>query len=547
MSPPIATHTPAPSQVIQRAKLWTALVLSAVLILVAIVRLRLAPSPLERDEGEYAYMGQLMLQGIPPYKEAANMKFPGTYAAYAVIEAVFGQTAQGIHYGLLVINAATVLLLYRLGRFFFDERRLAAMAAAIYAISTLSYSFLGQAAHATHFVVFFGLLGLVFLFRALRKGRNIDFAVAGFLTGCAYMCKQSGFFFVPFACILIYSTAGWQLRSLVALRKSIFFLLAAFAPFAITVFALNQWGCLDTFVFWTFQYAATYGQPVQHAPSIILGQLRIIFSFGLGGIVLITALPALYPTTTLRFLPKTRYLQLIAFAIISMAGVSLGFLFSAHYWVLFLPAGSLLSSVTIKYVATKSCLFFDKASWAPCTATALCLTLGGTVIASEFRNFFINQPTTNIRQYYIGNPFVEAKSIADYLEKHTSPSEKIFVFGSEPEIYFYSKRHASSSFIYLYSLFEDQPYAKYMRSTMISEVTQNSPRFFIDAHQPLITPEAEAQADFFNWKDAYLAQFYRPIFLIDMARNGNIIIKDKAVTKYKSAFGFYVAVWERQN
>ena len=39
--------------------------------------IRLLGIPLERDEGEYAYAGQLILQGIPPrYKLAYNMKFP---------------------------------------------------------------------------------------------------------------------------------------------------------------------------------------------------------------------------------------------------------------------------------------------------------------------------------------------------------------------------------------------------------------------------------------------------------------------------------------
>ena len=44
--------------------------------LVIAIRIRLLGIPLERDEGEYAYTGQLMLQGIPPYKLAYNMKFP---------------------------------------------------------------------------------------------------------------------------------------------------------------------------------------------------------------------------------------------------------------------------------------------------------------------------------------------------------------------------------------------------------------------------------------------------------------------------------------
>ncbi len=38
-----------------------------------------------------------MLQGIAPYKLAYNMKFPGTYAAYAAMMSIFGQTIIGIN------------------------------------------------------------------------------------------------------------------------------------------------------------------------------------------------------------------------------------------------------------------------------------------------------------------------------------------------------------------------------------------------------------------------------------------------------------------
>src|SRR5437899_1091529 len=72
------------------------------ILFVVVVRVRLREMPLERDEGEYAYAGQLMLQGVPPYQDAYNMKLPGTYAAYALIMAVFGQSAAGIHFGLML-------------------------------------------------------------------------------------------------------------------------------------------------------------------------------------------------------------------------------------------------------------------------------------------------------------------------------------------------------------------------------------------------------------------------------------------------------------
>src|ERR1051325_2460443 len=92
------------------------LVAAGVFGLVIAIRIRLLGVPLERDEGEYAYSGQLILQGIPPYSLAYNMKFPGTYYAYSVILALFGQTVWGIHVGLMIVNAATILMLFFLAK-----------------------------------------------------------------------------------------------------------------------------------------------------------------------------------------------------------------------------------------------------------------------------------------------------------------------------------------------------------------------------------------------------------------------------------------------
>src|ERR1700722_12288032 len=100
---------PSPSWLRRRCGL---LMVVGVLVLMAGVRFRTRDFFLERDEGEYAYSGQLMLQGIPPYQMAYNMKFPGTYAAYAAIMTVFGETPSGIRLGLMCMTALTALMLY---------------------------------------------------------------------------------------------------------------------------------------------------------------------------------------------------------------------------------------------------------------------------------------------------------------------------------------------------------------------------------------------------------------------------------------------------
>ena len=132
------------------------------LALFAALRLRMRGFPLERDEGEYAYAGQLILQGIPPYQLEYNMKWPGTYAAYAMAMAIFGQSASGIRIGLVLVTTASALLVYFLARRLFG-RAAGVAAAATQALLSISVAALGVYAHAAHFVVLPAVAGFLLL------------------------------------------------------------------------------------------------------------------------------------------------------------------------------------------------------------------------------------------------------------------------------------------------------------------------------------------------------------------------------------------------
>ena len=173
-----------------RLNLPVALLLLAVLF-VAFVRIRLLATPLERDEGEFAYGGQLMLQGIPPYELFYNIKFPGIYAAYALCLFLFGQSASAIHFGLLLVNVAGIWLLYRLARRFLDVPG-AVAAGASYAFLSTSPVVLGLAAHATHFVVAAALAGLLLLLRGEDSGKPVLFFCSGFLLRHGLLDEATG-------------------------------------------------------------------------------------------------------------------------------------------------------------------------------------------------------------------------------------------------------------------------------------------------------------------------------------------------------------------
>jgi 4-amino-4-deoxy-L-arabinose transferase-like glycosyltransferase len=237
----------------------------------AAIRIRLLEIPLERDEGEFAYAGQLMLQGIPPYKLVYSMKFPGVYAAYAAIMAVFGQTIAGIHVGFILINAATIVLVYLLGKRLFSSAAGVA-AAASYALLSLGMGVLGVQAHATHFVVNAALGGTLLLLRGIDSGRWYTLLGSGALYGVAVLMKQHGALFVAFGV----SYLAWDYLTrrrdalLAGARGLAIFLGGVAAPLALTCLALWWAGVFDKFWFWTFTYAHEYAQEVSLSGGLIM-------------------------------------------------------------------------------------------------------------------------------------------------------------------------------------------------------------------------------------------------------------------------------------
>jgi 4-amino-4-deoxy-L-arabinose transferase-like glycosyltransferase len=102
--------------------------------------------------------------------------------------AIFGQTAVGIHLGLLVVNLGAVALLFLIGRKLFPPMA-ALAAAASYAVLSVSAGVLGIWAHATQFVLL--------LEWNQRRRQSLLFA-SGFLFGIAFLMKQPGIFFAFF-------------------------------------------------------------------------------------------------------------------------------------------------------------------------------------------------------------------------------------------------------------------------------------------------------------------------------------------------------------
>ena len=457
---------------------WVGAVLIFILACAAFVRIRLIDLPLERDEGEYAYAGQLMLQGIPPYQLAYNMKLPGTYAVYALIMAGFGQTTRGIHIGLILANSITTFLVYLLGRRLFGPI-CGVVAAGCFAFLSLSYSVLGLAAHATHFVTLFGVAGTLLLWRAIEEKRLAFIFWSGLLFGLSFVMKQQAVFLSVFGGLMItwheLRRRPFEMRSL--LVRGAVFSLGALLPFVSACAALAAAGVFSRFWFWTFSYARQYAGmvPLSSGWSMLQNAISLLFR----------AAPALWllaglglTLVTYRERDRHKIWFALAFLAASFAMACPGLFFREHYFIPLLPAVAIFTGAAIQILSDE----IRRRKWSrACLAipVALFLAASGHAIARHGDLFFRSNPRTAARDIYGGNPFPEAVEIARYIRENTAPGSRIAILGSEPEIYFYSGRHSATGYIYIYPLMEAHKYALTMQQEMITEIESAKPEYFV--------------------------------------------------------------------
>ena len=482
---------------------WDLIVLFLVILLCAAIRWRLRDMPLERDEGEYGYAGQLILQGVPPYQVAYNMKLPGTYAAYAVMMSIFGQTAAGIRIGLLFVNAITIFLVYAVGTRLYGTLA-GVVAAACYGMLSVGPWVNGFAGHATHFVVLASMAGLWLLLKAIDAQSDWKIFFAGFFFGLAFVMKQPGAAFGILGALYILKSGGWGKENLRrSLRRVLWFSAGVVLPFASTCLALWRAGVFSKFWFWTFSYAYQYGTNV--SPALGWHNFVKYFSRASQSAIALWLLAGLGLTSFLWSRKARAHADfLLGLLLFSSLAVSAGFYFRSHYFILLLPVVSLLIGLVVDSAAELA--EHGNHSVLRYAATAIFVIAFASSLFRESYFFFRADPMSASRYVYPEDPFPESVEVARYIQEHSSRSASVAVLGSEPQIMFYSQRRSASGYLYGYSLTEEQKYAATMQREAIAEIEAAHPEYLVFAWDWEIRPRSDRTI--FDWADRYIANHY---------------------------------------
>jgi 4-amino-4-deoxy-L-arabinose transferase-like glycosyltransferase len=527
------------------SKSW--LCLALIILFVVFVRVRLSEFPLERDEGEYAYTAQLMLQGIAPYGEAYTMKFPGTALMYALIMSLFGQTAQGIHLGLILVNCVTILLLFTLcKRIVGDFSALAA--STTYAILSLSSSVLGFAGHATHFVVLPAIGGSLLLLSALQKNKPGIYFLSGLLFGLATVMKQPGLFFVAFgASYIVYHYFSKKRTNPVReLMSLLLFMSGAFLPFFVTLVWLYMSGVFGKFWFWTVSYAGKYGTmtPLSEAVNIFKDQFNsvvdgyfMLWCFSAAGLII----------TLFHRAMKVDRVFILLFTAFSFLTVCPGLYFREHYFITFLPAVAILVGIFFDYWGGRIGPFLKTANLR-FAGIAIFLVASGIGVYHQKAYFFEDSPATLSRNIYTYNPFPESLEIAKFIKSRSLDTDRVAVLGSEPQIYFYSQRHAATGYIYAYPLMENHDYSLTMQKEMISEIEASRPKFLVFARINMSwLVRSTSEMYIVRWIDEFIPRNYLLVGVADIVSPDTTVYKwDDDARNYSIQSPSNVLIYERR-
>ncbi|WP_317896968.1 ArnT family glycosyltransferase [Aurantibacillus circumpalustris] len=528
------------------------ILMTILILLIYSIRSKFLLIPFERDEGIYSYMGKLALEGKTPYIDFYEMKFPGLFYFYASIVGLFGDTVKGMHTGFMYLNIATILLLYNAGKNLFSP--IAGLISAItFAFVSLTANLSGFTVQAEHGVAFFISLGLFFYTLTKKSGKWYYFLSMGVALGMAFMVKTSGVFMPLWGGLilildLIFSKKPRQFKTF--FKNLLAYSVGGFSVIAIFFTVIFFKGSFNEMIYWTYEYSKVYvgGVPFEEGIKYFKYTRDAIvqnYKFFWVHSVLAVAVCLLRPIS---FQLKAFGISLLIFSGLTIVP---GFYFYGHYWIQTLPGISLLAGLTYHCIIT---VFEPKLKLGKLKLRYIYLSVFAVLTYNHINAlksyYFHPNYDLILRQVYGSNPFPEAMEIGNFINANSKPEDNIVLIGSEPQIYFYTKKKSPSRHAYFTALVSNVKTHKEWQREFVRDTEKAKPRYVIFFNNPIslmVQPNTDNYV--FEWANKYITENYTLIGFVDMVdgyTNSNYVWREQIAT-YKQQGKNSILIYERKS
>jgi hypothetical protein len=493
-----------------RRRSQTILLTAALILIVTGVRVPLLPIPLERDEGEYAYIAWRLGHNELPYRDWVDQKPPAVFYVYRIALSLPFDPVRSIHIVALLFSAASVCALFFLGLRFLG-RFWAWLGAALFALLSSDPLMQGTAANTEIFMLCPLIVSQIAFITGAEKSRGATrfMVLAGALTGIACLFKQVANvnWFLLVALYPFFADA--QKRS----RASVLFVVwSTTGVLAVLGFVLLYFwirGGLHEFVVNVFTHNLEY-------IGVVGAWARIEYCWGTLAILartqmIVWAFAAVGLVALLRSTRARWSIFLVAWLFTSAIGVSASGYFFPHYFQQLLPPLALTAAAGAEWF---SALNFLKIFPLWARRSALSLTLAVLPIITLWPFLFVYTPTEAVRKIYPGNFFAEMPEFGQRIETVTPPETPVFIFGAEPELLFYARRPSATRYIFLFPLYGLYGRVHEKQNSAAMEVERAKPPTAVYLPNALFFVSGTDQY-FTQWSMSFLKEnFYADTWLI---------------------------------
>jgi 4-amino-4-deoxy-L-arabinose transferase-like glycosyltransferase len=425
--------------------LWLAL--AAVYVL---LRINIVSIPLDRDEGLFGYIGQTILDGGLPYRDVVDHKPPVAHYLYALAASFLPPTPAGIHIFIHIYTFGTLLACYGLSKALTGSKAAGLWTALAFAVVSSIPSVQGFAASTEIVLILPATLGLWCAVLAARKHQVRWLVLSGAMGALAFLTKQSGMLLALFSAAYLVAAAcrgsaplHRKLRAI--LMRSLWWVLGFLVPIALITVYFGLRGGFADLIYWVVTYNLDYAEAVHAQSAAFLARAKDIIQ------------PATYEALPVEMAAAGTILLLLlrrdslGLFLAGFLGFSLLATVPAsykHYLVQLVPAVALAAGIGI----SRLCAWLPRGALHWCLGACISALVVGFPFATCPKYYITAAPDELGRQIFGGNPFPEARRIADFVAARTNEKEQVFVLGSEAEILFYANRDGPTPFVLKYPL-----------------------------------------------------------------------------------------------
>lgn len=384
------------------------------------------------DEAVSAVVAQEIVEGGLPYRDAIDHRGPLTYYFYALIfEAAGDWNMAAVHvaYALLLCLIAAIL--------FFTDKQIGPWAALFFAVFSWTHPPLDfWAAHTEWLMICGTSLGMMILLRSQQHLGLMFFA--GLCVGIAALSKQVAVWeLAGIGLWILWSNWKLPLPWPRLLKQGGIVLLAFFFPILCLAIYFSQHGAWEDFLFYVWEYNVDYYLPEVSFLERISSSLALVFSFFGGALLLAFFCLRAGIDAWMRRRELSQHEQLlICWFVASLLGALTSGRNFGHYAIQWLPAASLLAAWGWEKVWMNSKTHEGKERSVfliGILILGLVIPIGDTLVKNKV---------------YLQSAFGQQPVPASYIQSHTEPHERIFVWGFAPGFYLHAERRPATRFVY---------------------------------------------------------------------------------------------------